>query len=233
MADAVALEVPAALTGTIMIHRYLDPDESLGELLFGLIMALTVTLGVRLLSSQDALKPHELAIALIGCNVAWGIIDAALYLLGSLFSRGQRNHFIRKLRKVSSQTEAVEAIRDEFGLDDDHLAQEKDLAAFYGATLDVLRHARIERARVRGKDLMAALMIAILVSATAVPGAVPILLVDDGVVALRLANALQLCLLFAVGYHWARYVGANPWRTGLMIVGLCIVLVAISIALGG
>src|SRR5689334_13490024 len=65
------------------------------------------------------------------------------------------------------------AIREEFGLDDDHLAQEKDLAAFYMATLDVLRHARIERARVRGKDLMAALMIVLLVSATAVPGAVP------------------------------------------------------------
>ena len=90
-----------------MIHRYLDPDESLGELLFGLIMALTVTLGVRLLGSQDTLKPHELAIALIGCNVAWGIIDGVLYLLGSLFSRGQRNHFIRTLRKVSSQSEAI------------------------------------------------------------------------------------------------------------------------------
>src|SRR6185503_6797067 len=106
LVDAVAVEVPFARAGTVVIHRYLDPDESLGELLFGLIMALTVTLGVRLLSSQDALKPHELAVALIGCNVAWGIIDGVLYLLGSLFSRGQRNHFIRKLRKVSSQRQA-------------------------------------------------------------------------------------------------------------------------------
>jgi hypothetical protein len=215
-----------------MIHRYLDPDESLGELLFGLIMALTVTLGVRLLS-PDALRPHELAVALIGCNIAWGIIDGALYLLGSLFSRGQRNHFIRKLRKVSSQTEAIAAIREEFALDDDHIAQEQDLAAFCKATLDVLRHARLERARLRGRDFMATLMIALLVAATAVPGAVPILLVEDGAVALRLANALQLGLLFAVGYHWARYVGANPWRTGLTIVGLCMVLVAIAISLGG
>jgi hypothetical protein len=215
-----------------MIHRYLDPDESLGELLFGLIMALTVTLGVRLLS-PDSLRPHELAVALIGCNIAWGIIDGALYLLGSLFSRGQRNHFIRKLRKVSSQTEAIAAIREEFALDDDHIAQEQDLAAFYKATLDVLRHARLERARLRGRDFMAALMIALLVAATAVPGAVPILLVGDGAVALRLANALQLGLLFAVGYHWARYVGANPWRTGLTIVGLCMVLVAVAISLGG
>ncbi len=216
-----------------MIHRYLDPDESLGELLFGLIMALTVTLGVRLLSSSESLRPHELAVALIGCNVAWGIIDAVLYLLGSLFSRGQRNHFIRRLRKVPSQEKAIEAIREEFELDDDHLAQEQDLAAFYRATLDMLRHARIERARLRGKDFMAALMIALLVSSTAVPGAIPILIVDDSVLAFRLANVLQLGLLFAVGYHWARYVGANPWRTGLVIVGLCIALVTVSIVLGG
>jgi hypothetical protein len=33
--------------------------------------------------------------------------------------------------------------------------------------------------------------------------------------------------------HWARYVGANPWRTGLVIVGLCIALVTVSIGLGG
>ena len=29
------------------VHRYLDPVDSLGELLFGLIMALTLTLGAR------------------------------------------------------------------------------------------------------------------------------------------------------------------------------------------
>jgi hypothetical protein len=216
-----------------MIHRYLDPDESLGELLFGLIMALTVTLGVRLLSAQEAMPPHQLAAALVGCNVAWGIIDAALYLLGLLFWRGQRVHFMRKLRAVPSQSRAIEAIREEFGLDDEHLVPEQDLAAFYRAALDVLRHARIEHARLRGKDLVAASMIAVLVAATALPGAIPILLVADGALAVRLANLLQLCLLFAVGYRWARYVGANPWRTGLSIVGLCLALVAVAIPLGG
>jgi hypothetical protein len=216
-----------------MIHRYLDPDESLGELLFGLIMALTVTLGVRLLGSQEAMAPRELAAALVGCNVAWGIIDAALYLLGLLFWRGQRVHFMRKLRTVPSQDRAIEAIREEFGLDDEHLVPEQDLATFYRAALDVLRHARIEHARLRGRDLVAAAMIAVLVAATALPGAIPILLVADGTLAVRLANLLQLCLLFAVGYHWARHVGANPWRTGLSIVGLCLALVAVAIPLGG
>jgi len=31
------------------VHRYLDPSESLPELLFGLIMAFTITAGARLL----------------------------------------------------------------------------------------------------------------------------------------------------------------------------------------
>lgn len=215
------------------VHRYLDPEESLGELLFGLIMTLTVTLGIRLLSPQDELQPYDLAAALIGCNVAWGIIDAALYLLGSVFARNQRVHFMRKLRAMPSEASALQAIREEYGLEDAHLAAEQDMAVFYRAALDLLRHAKVERAHLRGKDWLAALMIVFLVGVTAVPGAVPILLVGDPVLALRLANLLQICLLFAVGYHWARFSGANPWRTGAAIVGFGIALVGVSIALGG
>ena len=215
------------------VHRYLDPEESLGELLFGLIMTLTVTLGIRLLSPQEPLQPYDLVAALIGCNVAWGIIDAVLYLLGSLFARNQRVHFMRKLRTVPTEAQALQAIRDEFGLEDERLVPEKDLAVFYRAALDVLRHARVERARLRREDLVAALMIAVLVSLTALPGTLPFLVFDDGTLALRLANILQICLLFAVGYHWARYSGASPWRTGLAIVGLSVVLVVVAVALGG
>ena len=69
------------------IHRYLDPVDSLGELLFGLIMALTLTLGVRVLTQRPDIDPQEMVGAMVGCNVAWGIIDAVLYLLGSVFSR--------------------------------------------------------------------------------------------------------------------------------------------------
>ncbi|MBS0522591.1 MAG: VIT1/CCC1 transporter family protein [Proteobacteria bacterium] len=216
-----------------MIHRYLDPDESLGELLFGLIMTLTVTLGVHLLSPEQLSRPQDLAMALVGCNVAWGIIDAALYLLGSVFARNQRVHFMRKLRAMPSEARALQAIREEYGLDDAHLAPAQDLAAFYRAALDVLRYAKVERTRLRDKDWLAALMIVLLVAVTAVPGAVPILLVGDPVLAVRLANLMQIGLLFAVGYRWARVSGANPWRTGAAIVGFAVVLVVISIALGG
>jgi len=74
----------------LWVHGHLDPSESLLELLFGLVMAFTMTAGARLLSAPSEIAAGELAVALLGCNVAWGVIDGALYLLGTLFNRNRR-----------------------------------------------------------------------------------------------------------------------------------------------
>jgi hypothetical protein len=57
----------------------LDPDESLGEILAGLIMVLTFTLAAGVISrgGQDGVR--TLLFAAVGCNLAWGIIDAVFY----------------------------------------------------------------------------------------------------------------------------------------------------------
>ena len=213
------------------VHRYLDPAESLGEVLFGLIMALTFTLGAGLLLQADDVR--GLVVAMLGCNVAWGIIDGALYLIGSVFSRNQRIHFVRKLRQTTNEAEAMAAIREEFGLDDEPDMPAEDRAAFHRVILDIMRHAGTERARLRTQDFQAAAIIAVLVALTALPGIVPFLVFNDAYLALRSANLIQLCLLFLVGFRWARHTGGNPWGTGLAIAGLCIGLVAVSVALGG
>ena len=65
------------------MHRYLDPASSLGEILFGLIMTLTFTLGAGIIIEDEGREgARQLLIAVIGCNLAWGIIDAALYIVG-------------------------------------------------------------------------------------------------------------------------------------------------------
>jgi VIT1/CCC1 family predicted Fe2+/Mn2+ transporter len=215
------------------IHRYLDPGDSLGELLFGQIMALTITLGARVLSQRDEIQAHDIVWAVIGCNIAWGVIDAVLYLLGSLFSRNRRVHFARKLQLVGSEAEAMAAIREEFGLEDEPAMPQEDRAAFHRVALDILRHASTERAHLRWRDLRAAAVIVILVSATAIPGVLPFLVIGDGYLAVRLANLIQICLMFYIGFNWANHSGANPWRTGLVIVGLGIALVAMAVVLGG
>ncbi|MGZ5910270.1 MAG: VIT1/CCC1 transporter family protein [Reyranella sp.] len=218
---------------TGFIHRYLDPSESLLEVLFGLIMSLTLTAGARLLSERQDIDAASLAAALVGCNVAWGIIDAVFYLLGTRFSRNQRVQFVRRLRATTDDSQAFDAIREEFGLEGEPPMREEDRAAFYRSLLQMLRHAGTKRARFLRDDFVAAVVIVLLVSATAIPAALPLLLLSDGYGALRVANILQIFLLFLVGYGWAHYSGANPWSTGIMIALLGVGLVLVSVALGG
>ncbi len=75
---------------TSLVHRYLDPATSLAEILFGLIMTLTFTLGAGIIIDDEGREgARELLIAVIGCNIAWGVIDGALYLVNEWFDRGR------------------------------------------------------------------------------------------------------------------------------------------------
>jgi hypothetical protein len=83
--------------------------------------------------------------AAIGCSVAWGVIDATLYVFGSLFYRSQRAHFFRTLKRAHSETEALATVQEEFGLEDEPLAiHPEDRARLYQAIL-ALKHPRDAR----------------------------------------------------------------------------------------
>jgi VIT1/CCC1 family predicted Fe2+/Mn2+ transporter len=215
------------------VGRYLDPSETLLEVLFGLIMALTITVGARLLSERADIVGMELALALLGCNVAWGVIDGAFYLLGTIFNRNRRVQFVKRLQAAANQTEALAAVKDEFDLEGEPPMRAEDKANLHTSLLQLFRHAGTGRARLRADDWIAAALIAVLVSATAIPGLIPLLLIQDGFVALRVANALQIGLLFLVGYWWAHYSGSNRWIVGLAIALLGTALVLLAVPLGG
>lgn len=215
------------------VDRYLDPSETLLEVLFGLIMALTITVGARLLSERADIVGLELALALFGCNVAWGVIDGALYLLGTRFNRNRRVLFVKRLQAAANETEALEAVKGEFDLAGEPSMRPEDKTKLHASLLQLFRHAGTGRAHLLTDDWVAAALIAILVSATALPGLIPLLLFKDGFVALRVANVLQIGLLFVVGYWWAHYSGSNRWLTGLAIALLGTALVLLAVPLGG
>lgn len=216
-----------------LIDRYLDPSESLLEILFGLVMALTMTAGARLLADPATVVPIELMVALVGCNVAWGVIDAVFYLLGSLFNRNRRVRFVRQLQAAASDEQAIALIREEFALEGEPLTRAEDRVAFHRSLLEMLRYASTERAQFRREEFAAAAIVLVLVSLTALPGLVPLLLLEHLDTALRVANALQVVLLFFIGYRWAHYAGTPGWR-GALIVGLLgVALVLVAVVLGG
>jgi hypothetical protein len=64
------------MLGVTFIKRHLEPADRIGETLFGLIMALGFTGAVCL--GIDEATSRELLIAILGCNIAWGIVDGVM-----------------------------------------------------------------------------------------------------------------------------------------------------------
>ena len=99
------------------VDKYLDPATSMGEVLFGLIMTLTFTLGAGLTIQEEGREgARQLLIATIGCNIAWGVIDGVFYMLGQLFERGRRRRVVQLVRATTKDADAAALVAGE--LDD-------------------------------------------------------------------------------------------------------------------
>ena len=68
--------------------RLLDPIDRITEILFGLIMVLTFT-GSLSVAEADRAEVRTMLIGAIGCNLAWGIIDAVFYLMSTFTAQGR------------------------------------------------------------------------------------------------------------------------------------------------
>src|SRR6478609_6834142 len=96
---------------TPLMERFLDPATSLAEVIFGLIMTLTFTLGAGVVIDDEGREGvRQMLIAVIGCNVAWGIIDAALYLVNVSFDRGRLRRLGYSVRNTRDEASALAAV---------------------------------------------------------------------------------------------------------------------------
>src|SRR5215470_8291604 len=92
--------------------RVLDPVERLSEILFGLIMALTIT-GAVSVATADRFAIRTMLVAALGCNIAWGIIDAGMYLMSRLGERGRNALVAKAVRQAPDSKSAHRIIADE------------------------------------------------------------------------------------------------------------------------
>src|SRR4051795_13027697 len=89
----------------ILPKRVLEPIERISEVLFGLIMALTFTGSLSAAESGQA-EVRTMLVGAIGCNLAWGFVDAIMYLMGCLAERGSELATIAKVKAASSSDNA-------------------------------------------------------------------------------------------------------------------------------
>src|SRR5262245_47120667 len=89
------------------VRCLLDPIDRSSEILFALIMVLAITGSI---SAAEARREdiRTMLIGALGCNIAWGIVDAVIFLMAGITERGRG---LRMLREVRSASDAVEAHR--------------------------------------------------------------------------------------------------------------------------
>jgi hypothetical protein len=208
----------------------LEPNERIAEVLFGLIMVLTFTgsLSVAEAGREDV---RTMLIGALGCNLAWGIIDGVLYLMGCLADRGRERLTLRAVHQAADPRQAQQALADALPPAVASVVQPAELAAM-AQRLKALPKPR-GRVRLHAEDWRGALGVFFLVFLSTFPVVVPFLFMADAVTALRVSNGIAVAMLFGTGYAFGRITEGRPVVVGVSMVLLGAVLVALTMALGG
>jgi VIT1/CCC1 family predicted Fe2+/Mn2+ transporter len=210
--------------------RVLDPVERSSEVLFGLIMVLTFTSSLSAAQYGHA-EVRSMIIGALGCNLAWGIIDAMMYLMAALSEKGHGLATFRAVRSAPTIEDAYNVIRGALPpLVGDHIepAQLEDIRQKLLALTEPSDHVRLRR-----QDWLGALGVFLLVFLTTFPVVAPFLLVHDARTALHVSNLVAILMLAVAGYSYGRYSGQKPWLWSLSMIILGLAMVALTVRLGG
>jgi VIT1/CCC1 family predicted Fe2+/Mn2+ transporter len=207
----------------------LSPFERASEIVFGILMAISVTAAFEITAGAE-LDVRELMIAALGCNLAWGLIDGVMYLLAQQFER-HRNH--RTLLELRS-TAAEDAFRERIG---------EALPPMLAPTLTADTYARIRQAvnaysaqrppLWSRQDVAVAVIICLLVFVSTFPLVIPFMVMEDAWLALRASHAVAVVFLFVLGWRLGRWSGASAPGAGIVFAAVGAALAVACVALGG
>ena len=208
----------------------LDPIDRISEVLFGLIMVLTFTGSISVASDGKA-EIKELLWAALGCNLAWGIVDAVMYLMSNILSRGHGLSVLKKIKLTHDKETSRNLLRDELPPLISSILEPDEI--------DKLNHRLIKvdilplKREKKFSDFRAAFLIFLLVFTCTFPVALPFIFLTNTALALRISNGIALLILLFGGISVGKYSGFHPSWTGTALMILGIILVAITMALGG
>ena len=209
--------------------RILEPIERISEVLFGLIMVLTFTGSLSAAESGRA-DVRIMLIGALGCNLAWGLIDAIMYLMATLSERGSGLRMIAAIRQASTEDEAQRVIVRTLPPVLASILTPSDLQRIHAGLAQITVPVRPTLTR---QDCLGAAAVFVLVVTSTMPVVLPFIFLQNAVTALRVSNAIAVVMMFLAGYAFGRVAGYRPLVTGGSMVLLGSLLVALTIALGG
>jgi len=212
-----------------MREPVLDVVDRVSEMLFGLFMALTFVGAVSTTAGPDA--GHLMLRAALGCNLAWGLVDAVMFLMRTLANRGQRVKLVLAIKHEPDSARAAQIIRESLPRTMKTLVDDTELEVFrarLAATPTPTGRPGLDAA-----DLLGALRIFGIVVLSTFPVALPFVLVDHVPLALLISRVLTLAMLFVGGMALGHHAGFGAMRAGIGMTALGLALTMAIIALGG
>ncbi|MBB5465206.1 hypothetical protein HDG32_001310 [Paraburkholderia sp. CI2] len=208
----------------------LDVVDRVCELCFGLFMALTFV-GTVSAVGAGADAGHKMFYTALGCNLAWGLADAVMFLVRTLVARGRRVTLAHSVRSQPNAAAGVRTLHDAMAAWLRPLIGDMELESIrrrVAARPDLPQRAVFVR-----DDFTAAAAIFVLVVAATFPVALPFVLFANVPTALIVSRVLTIAMLFGSGMALGHYAGFRGWQAGLAMAAVGVLLTVAIIALGG
>lgn len=208
-----------------LLGRYLRPEDSLLEVLGGVIVvlatvnALTVT---RNRAGVDQLMEASFSVA-----IAWGLVDAALGLFGTVYHRKYQERTIRAVQETD-EAGGLAIIAGAFDDELLELADPETRDAFYQHLATQARSEQPKRPALGRDDwIAAALTLGLMFSAT-LPLSLPLYFLSDPDLAVLAMNVMGFVFLFIIGWLWAEYTTLSRVKLGLALGSIALALSAVA-----
>src|SRR5689334_14598733 len=208
----------------------LSPVDRVSEMLFGLFMALTFV-GAVSVAEAGREQIRDMFVAALGCNLAWGLVDAMMYLVRTVTDRGRSLMLMHSVRAAPDAETGRRLIERALPQVAASLVLPPEVEAIRGRI--VALSFMPARPTLGWDDLLAAFAIFLIVVAATFPIVLPFALIQDVGTAKTISRAVALAMLFVGGLALGRYAGYGSWRVGFMLVALGTAIVAAIHALGG
>ncbi len=193
-------------------------------------MVLTFT-GSLSIAEAGRSEVRTMLIGALGCNLAWGIIDGVLYLMGCLAEKGRGLLTFRAVRRAADPKEAQRVIADALPSVVASVLEPVEMESLYRRLKQLPEPP--DRVRLRKDDWLGAVGVFLLVFLCTFPVVIPFIFMHNAGPALRVSNAIAIVMLFLTGYAFGRMTGRHPWLVGISMVVLGLILVGLTMALGG
>lgn len=211
-------------------EQILSPVDRVSEMLFGLFMALTF-IGAVSAASSGREEIRTMFITALGCNLAWGLVDAVMYLVRTITERGRTLTLMQAVRNAPDAKSGRAHVASTLSKVASNLVSESEIEAVRSRI--VALPTVPERPTLGPDDALAAVAIFLIVVAATFPVVLPFIFFEDVGTAMIASRVTALAMLFLGGLALGRYAGYGSWRTGFVMMGLGAALVVAIIALGG